>query len=54
MKSKKFQDMLNMEDFWWYYIERMEAGNSDIAEAVIGYERNHAKTGVPFRTEQDC
>lgn len=26
MKSSKFQEMLNTEDFWWYYISRMEAG----------------------------
>ncbi len=51
MKSKYFQEMLNTEDFWWYYVERAEAGQPDIAEAVIGYEQNHMKTGVPFRSE---
>lgn len=49
MKSKKYQDLLNTEDFWWYYVERLEAGQPDIAEAVIGYELNHIKTGEPFR-----
>jgi len=49
MKSAKFQEMLNTEEFWWYYISRMEAGLQDIAEAVIGYERDHIKTGRPFR-----
>lgn len=48
MKSAKFQDMLNMEDFWWYYISRMKAGQHDIAEAALGYERDHIKTGSPF------
>jgi AbiV family abortive infection protein len=48
MKSAKFQEMLKTEDFWWYYISRMEAGQHDIAEAVLGYERDHIKTGTPF------
>lgn len=52
MKSGKFQEMLNTEDFWWYYISRMEAGQQDIAESVFGYERDHLKTGTPFRAAQ--
>lgn len=48
MKSAKFQELLKIEDFWWYYISRMEAGQQDIAEAVLGYERDHIKTGMPF------
>jgi AbiV family abortive infection protein len=49
MKPAKFQEMLNAEDFWWYYISRMQAGQQDIAEVVLGYERDHIKTGTPFR-----
>jgi AbiV family abortive infection protein len=49
MKSAKFQEMLNTEDFWWYSISRMEADQQDIAKAVHGYERDHIKTGTPFR-----
>ena len=52
MKPAKFQEMLNTEDFWWYYISRMEAGQQDIAEAVLGYEREHIKTGTPFSAAQ--
>jgi AbiV family abortive infection protein len=48
MKSAKFKEMLNTEDFWWYYISRMEAGQQDMAEAVLGYERDHIKTGTSF------
>jgi AbiV family abortive infection protein len=48
MKSAKFQKMLSEEDFWWYYISRMEAGQQDVAEAVLGYERDHLSTGIPF------
>ena len=49
MKSVKFQKLLNTEDFWWYYISQMEAGQQDIAETVLGYERDHIKTDTPFR-----
>lgn len=48
MKSSKFQELLNTEDFWWYYISRMGAGQKDIAEAVLEYERDHIRTGTPF------
>jgi AbiV family abortive infection protein len=48
MKTNKFQSLMNTEDFWWYYIKRMEAGQQDFAEAVLGYERDHIKTGKPF------
>jgi AbiV family abortive infection protein len=51
MKSAKFQEMLNTEDFWWYYISRMEAGQQDIAEDVLGYERDHIKTGIAFQSK---
>ncbi len=52
MKSDKFQEILNTEDFWCYFISRMEAGQQDIAEAVLGYEREHIKTSTPFRAAQ--
>jgi AbiV family abortive infection protein len=48
MKSVKFQELLKIEDFWWYYIAQMEVGQQDIAEAVLGYERDHIKTGKLF------
>lgn len=49
MKSSKFQRLISNIDFWWYYISRFEAGYQDIAEAVIGYERDHIKAGTLFR-----
>ena len=49
MKSRKFQEMLNTEDFWWFFISRMEAGLQDIAEAVIVYEREFVQAGRAFR-----
>ena len=41
--------MLSTEDFWWYFISRMEAGHKDLAEAVLGYERDYIKRGQTFR-----
>lgn len=52
MKSSKFQEIMKNEDFWWYFIARMEAGHHDIATAVLGYERDHAKTCTLFRAAQ--
>lgn len=52
MKPAKFQEILQAEDFWWYYISRVEAGRNDIAEAVFGYERDYIKVGTQFRTER--
>ena len=49
MKSAKFQEMLNTEDFWWYYISRMEAGQQDIAEAVRGHFRQPARVADAYR-----
>lgn len=53
MKSAKFRQMLSTEDFWWYFVSRMEAGHPDLADAAIGYERDHINTGVPFRNPND-
>jgi AbiV family abortive infection protein len=52
MKSRKLKEMMNTEDFWWYYISRAEAGQRDFAEAVLGYERDHIKTSTLFRPAQ--
>lgn len=50
MKSGKFQELMNTEDFWWYWLSRRETGHSDFAEAVVRYQREHIETGKPFRT----
>ncbi len=52
MKASKLQAMLNTKEFWLYFIARMEAGEKDIAEAVLGYERDHVKSGTPFPPAQ--
>lgn len=52
MKPAKFRKVLNTEDFWWYYIARMEAGQHDMAEAVLGYEQDYIKTATQFRAAE--
>ncbi|MBN8533919.1 MAG: AbiV family abortive infection protein [Rhizobiales bacterium] len=52
MKPAKFKEILNTEDFWEYYISRMKAGQQDMAEAVLGYEQDHIKTGMRFGVKQ--
>jgi hypothetical protein len=47
MKSAKFREMLSKEDFWWYFISRMDPGQQDTAEAVLSYDLDHTKTGTP-------
>lgn len=52
MKPAKYRELLNTEDFWRYFLARMEAGQHDIAEAVLGYEQEHAKTRTQFRAAE--
>jgi AbiV family abortive infection protein len=51
MKSKKLQEMLNIDDFWRFYIAQMKAGHEDLAEIVAVYERDYLKAGVQFHAE---
>lgn len=48
MKSAKLQQILNNEDFWCYHISRMGTGQHDLAQSVLGYERDHLGPGIPF------
>lgn len=49
MKAAKFQAILTTEDFLLYFLSRAEAGQQDIAEAVLQYQRDHIDTGTLFR-----
>lgn len=55
MKSNHFQKIMEIEDFWWYYISEMEAGRIDWAEGVISYRDKYLNQGNLFRnvTEND-
>lgn len=50
MKSKKFQDMLNSKDFWWFALSKMEKGITEIAEIVIEYDKIFLQNGVLFKS----
>lgn len=53
MKSAKFQKMLMQEDFWWFFISRLENGQQDLAEAVSAYERDYIATGEVFGSPKE-
>jgi len=49
MKAGQVQKIASTEDFWWYYIAQMEAGQKDFAEAVVSYHTTYAKLGLLFQ-----
>jgi AbiV family abortive infection protein len=52
MKPSKYRKVLNTEDFWWFYIARMERGETDMADAVLQYEQDYIKTATQFRAAE--
>jgi hypothetical protein len=42
---------MNTEDFWWYYIACMEAGDADYATAVVKYRNEYLRLGKAFKAE---
>ena len=55
MKSGHFRKIINTEDFLWYFIEQLESGNQDLAEAVIQYEKEYVVKGQRFKSPLgDC
>lgn len=48
MKSAKFKSLLEQEDFWWFFISRLEEGQQDLAEAVSAYEHQYVAKGRVF------
>lgn len=48
MKSAKFKDLLGQEDFWWFYISRLDAGQRDLAEVVFSYQNEYVAKGRLF------
>jgi AbiV family abortive infection protein len=49
LRTSQVSELMNKEDFWWYYISRMEAGQMGYAEAVIQYRQNYALPGKLFK-----
>jgi len=49
LKSTQVSDLMNAEDFWWYYISRMEVGQMSYADAIMQYRQDYALAGKSFR-----
>lgn len=52
MKEGKVKEIFSMEDFWYFYISRMEEGNSDISESIIAYKNKYLGKGRLFRHKE--
>lgn len=53
MKSKKTNDLFKNEDFWWFLIANMEAGENDFSKSVVLYQREYLNKGRKFKTNED-
>lgn len=53
MKTTKFEKMLTQEDFWWFFLSRMENGQQSLAEAITAYDRDYAATGEAFERPRE-
>lgn len=53
MKSAHLQQILNTEDFWWFYIAEMQSGKVDFAASVGAYRRDYALKDRRFRAPRD-
>lgn len=51
MKSSIFLKMANTEDFWWYYISRMESGDKAIENAVTEYNKKYFSKNIKFKAD---
>jgi AbiV family abortive infection protein len=45
--------IMNDSDFWWYFISRMEVGQTDIAAAYVAYKRDFLDKGLRFKQEDE-
>lgn len=51
MKPGIFQKMANTEDFWEYYISRMESGDKALENAVTEYNKQYFSKSAKFKIE---
>ena len=51
LKSSESMKVVNKEDFWWYFINRMEGGHKDMAEAVMKYRSEYLLQHRKFKNE---
>jgi AbiV family abortive infection protein len=52
LKPTVYRQMMNTEDFWWYYISRMEAGGKAFETATIDYQKKFASKNLKFKAEE--
>ncbi|WP_018984457.1 AbiV family abortive infection protein [Salinimonas chungwhensis] len=52
MKDGKVNQLFKTEDFWWFHIARMEAGNQDVSESILVYQREYLSKGKRFKPEE--
>jgi hypothetical protein len=52
MDARQFQRILATDDFWWYYIARLQPDKQDWAEAVLDYDLHYLAGGTLFRAPQ--
>lgn len=51
LSQKQYSTLTRTADFWWYYIDRMETGSSNIHDAIIEYRRDFESKGRRFRPD---
>jgi len=49
MKGNTTTKLFNTEDFWWFYIANMEAGENDLSRSVIQYQHEFLSKGRLFK-----
>ena len=49
LRPELMRKILNREDFWWFYIDRLEAGALDFATAVTTYRREYVDKEKVYR-----
>ena len=53
LKPAYYQKMINTADFWWYYISRMESGDTAFEIAVTEYDKKYFSKNITFKNEAD-
>lgn len=52
LSQHKVRQILETEDFWWYYLSCVESGNWDIAGAAAAYLSEYAGKKTPFKRSE--
>lgn len=50
MKGNTTTKLFNTEDFWWFHIANMEAGENDLSKSVTQYQREFLSKGRLFKS----